>query len=182
MRNGSGVGDVGRLEDDGVQLDAVAHGDHDFGALVVVEDVMDGLSRAAIDNVGLVGSPHAVGTPASSTVKRTVIWCQEWRRSSRSRLQFGGNDPLRFERQLAVLHIEAQRRIRLVRIGVFAGESFREQRQAAPGRSSTTNAPLPLAAARNTKPQWQRESGTRSPPMHRQSGKVQSVRGNVIHH
>jgi hypothetical protein len=31
-------GDVGGLENDDVELDAVAHGDHGFGALVVVEE------------------------------------------------------------------------------------------------------------------------------------------------
>ena len=51
-------GDVGGLEDHGVQLDAVAHGDHDFGALVVVEDVMDGFAGAAVDGFGLVRIDH----------------------------------------------------------------------------------------------------------------------------
>ena len=39
-------GDVGGLEDDGVEFDSVAHGDHGFSALVVVEEVMDGIAGA----------------------------------------------------------------------------------------------------------------------------------------
>ena len=47
-------GDVGRLENDGMQLDAVAHGDHDFGALVIVKDVVNGIAGALVNYLGIV--------------------------------------------------------------------------------------------------------------------------------
>jgi hypothetical protein len=46
-------GDVGGFENHGVELDAVAHGNHDLGALVVVKLMMDGRASAAVDGAGL---------------------------------------------------------------------------------------------------------------------------------
>jgi hypothetical protein len=44
-------GDVGGLEDNGMQLDAVAHRNHDLRALVVVEEVADGIASTPVDGV-----------------------------------------------------------------------------------------------------------------------------------
>ena len=53
-------GDVRRLQINQVQLDAVAHGDHGFGTLVVVEEVTNGRASAAIGVVRRVGKDHAL--------------------------------------------------------------------------------------------------------------------------
>ena len=42
-----------------MELDAVAHGDHDFSALVIVEEVMDGRAGAVVDGLGIGGDNHA---------------------------------------------------------------------------------------------------------------------------
>ena len=56
-------GDVCGLENHRVELDPVAHGNHDLGAHVVVEDVMDGRAGAAEEGTGCVGKRNSCAAP-----------------------------------------------------------------------------------------------------------------------
>ena len=119
-------GDVGRLEDDGVQFDTVAHGNHDFRALVVVEDVMDGIAGAAVCGLRLVGIGEAGCVPRA--IERETD-----RELRVGPAKFGGGDglqlcrdvALRFGEQLSILRVEAHRGVWFGSVGVFAGEGFK---------------------------------------------------------
>ena len=121
-----GLGDVGGLEDDGVEFDAIAHGDHDFRALVVVEEVMDGIASALQDCPGLIGDLNA-GSMAGG------VECELPGRPGTGGGELGGGDlsewgryePLGLGDELAVLNVEADGGIRLAGVSVFAGEGVK---------------------------------------------------------
>ena len=54
-------GDVCGFENHGVELDAVAHGNHNLGALVVVKLMLDGRAGAEVVGVRLIGPDHGDG-------------------------------------------------------------------------------------------------------------------------
>ena len=100
---GSGRGDVGGLENHGVELDAVAHGNHDLGALVVVEEVMDRRAGAAVNGVRL-GGVNQAGAAAGGVEREVigVLGVGEAEFNGGEGLEIGGSIALGFDNQLAV--------------------------------------------------------------------------------
>src|SRR5207237_244594 len=97
------LSDVGRLENHRVQLDAVAHGDHDFGALVVVEHMMDGLTGATVHGLRVIGNRNALRTAGvvhHEVDRHTAFGNGEMGRGRL--LQFGRNAAIRLHGELAV--------------------------------------------------------------------------------
>ena len=107
-----------------MELDAVAHGNHDFGAQVVVEDVMNGLAGAAEDGAGHQENETACAAPDASRVKVTVSSTAAEAEDSvaESWLELGGNHAFGFDDELAVLDVEAEGVSGSAEIGVFAGK------------------------------------------------------------
>ena len=66
-------------EDDRVQLDAVAHGNHEVEALIVVEDVLDRGSRAVKDLVGTGGFDRRLAVGAKQETE-----CGLWNNNTRN--------------------------------------------------------------------------------------------------
>ena len=113
-----------------MQLDAVAHRNHDFGALVVVEDVMNRVAGTLEDHLGIVRCKHACA--ATSRIQGEL---QRHLRLGNGEFigrilgQGRRHHPLRLHDQLAILHVEANARVGLVRVGVFAGERVELRRR-----------------------------------------------------
>jgi len=55
-----------------VEFDAVAHGDHDLSALVVVKEVVDRCACFSEGLIGGVGPGNAEAVPEASRVKRRL--------------------------------------------------------------------------------------------------------------
>src|ERR1035438_918537 len=93
-----------------MELDAIAHGNHDVRALVVVEEVMDGRASALVDGAGFarVGHSGCVSRCIECEVegdlrtRKLELDRGEW-------LEFGWVVALGLDEELSVLKVDADR-------------------------------------------------------------------------
>ena len=110
-----------------MELDAVAHGDHDLGALVVVEEVMNGRPGAVVDGAFGVRGDGKCDAAASGIEGECEgdLRIGDAELEGGDGLELGGNVALRFGDEFAVFNVETERRIGLDGVGVLAGEGFK---------------------------------------------------------
>ena len=106
---------IGRLEDDGMKLDSVTHGNHDLGAPVVVKEMMNGCAGAPVHGAARsVGEHHAGALSRRIERKAQGFLCVRIAKGeTRNRIQFHGHLALALIHQLSILDRKAERRVRL---------------------------------------------------------------------
>jgi hypothetical protein len=106
-----------------VQLDAVAHRNHRFRALVVVEDVTDRLAGLVVTMVRRGGKNDALAVAIGVQREVELVFRIRFGElGGRGGGQFCWNLAVRFDHQLSIGDIKAERRIGFDRIGVLAGK------------------------------------------------------------
>ena len=147
-QEGKRRGHVGRLQNYRMQRHTVAHRDHDLRALVVVKQVMDRRAGASINGVRLQRDRDRCA-PAGLVHRKAQrgLGVGDGEFESRNGVQRRGNAPLGLGNQLAVLDVEADRRVRLGRVGVLARQRTergrrgkQEKAQGRKGKSETEQA------------------------------------------
>jgi hypothetical protein len=110
-----------------VELDAIAHGDHDLSTYVGVVEVMAGQLAGKVVDGSCGVRRERDGVAAAVGIEREaegVFGVGEGVLAGGDGLELSGNIALALEVELAVEDVDAQRCVRLDRVSVLAGESF----------------------------------------------------------
>ena len=119
--------DVRGPEDNRVELDAVAHGDHDLSAHVSVEEIMAGqLASAGVNGAyGIRGERDGIAATVGIERKAEGFFgIGDGIFDGGGGLELGGNYALALKVELAVQDVDAERCVGLNGVSVLAGEGF----------------------------------------------------------
>jgi hypothetical protein len=107
-----------------MEFDSVTHRNHGFGALVVVEHMMNGFAGATVDCFRVFGVDHAGASTAGIEGEFQCcfrVGSAEF--SFRSGRQLSRDQPLRLDDKFAIADVKTHRSVRLCGVSVFAREN-----------------------------------------------------------